>query len=111
MGIPPLIGFFGKQMVLSAALDKGFIFLSLIAITTSVIGAVYYLNIVKEVFFFNPQYKVNLLFENIKIPFRKLNFYTNLKLNSISLNKQNLSISSNNIKLSSSITFIISNIT
>jgi hypothetical protein len=40
-GIPPLLGFFGKQMVLSAALDKGYIFLSLVAIITSVIGAVY----------------------------------------------------------------------
>ena len=32
VGIPPLVGFFGKQMVLSAALDNGYIFLSLIAI-------------------------------------------------------------------------------
>ena len=39
VGIPPLVGFFGKQMVLSAALDKGYIFISLIAILTSVIGA------------------------------------------------------------------------
>ncbi len=30
-GIPPLIGFFAKQMVLSAALDKGFIFISFVA--------------------------------------------------------------------------------
>jgi NADH-ubiquinone oxidoreductase chain 2 len=57
IGIPPLIGFFAKQMVLSAALDKGFIFLTLIAIITSVIGAVYYLNIVKEIFFSLPLYK------------------------------------------------------
>lgn len=35
------MGFFAKQMVLSAALDNGYIFLSLIAIITSVIGAVY----------------------------------------------------------------------
>lgn len=41
VGIPPLIGFFAKQMVLSAALDNGYVFLSLIAILTSVIGAVY----------------------------------------------------------------------
>ena len=27
VGIPPLIGFFGKQMVLSAALDNGYVFL------------------------------------------------------------------------------------
>src|ERR1700759_4163216 len=38
IGVPPLIGFFGKQMVLSAALDQGLIFLSLVAILTSVIG-------------------------------------------------------------------------
>src|SRR5690606_32275824 len=52
IGVPPLIGFFGKQMVLSAALDKGYIFIVLIAILTSVIGGVYYLNIVKENFFY-----------------------------------------------------------
>src|SRR6202012_4775543 len=51
VGIPPLIGFFAKQMVLSAALDSGYIFLTLIAILTSVISAVYYLNIIKQIFF------------------------------------------------------------
>jgi len=54
VGIPPLIGFFGKLMVLSAALDKGYIFIVLVAILTSVIGGVYYLNIVKETFFYYP---------------------------------------------------------
>src|SRR2546430_16627035 len=39
-GIPPLIGFFGKQMILSAAIDNGYIFMSLVAILTSVISAV-----------------------------------------------------------------------
>lgn len=58
VGIPPLLGFFGKQMVLSSALDKGFIFISLIAILTSVISAVYYLNIVKEIFFTKSDYKL-----------------------------------------------------
>jgi NADH-ubiquinone oxidoreductase chain 2 len=56
-GIPPLVGFFAKQMVLSAALQDGFIFISLIAIITSVISAVYYLNIVKIMFFDLPSYK------------------------------------------------------
>lgn len=50
-GIPPLLGFFGKQMVLSAALDKGFYFMVLIAIITSVIGTSYYLAVIKLVFF------------------------------------------------------------
>lgn len=54
VGIPPLVGFFAKQMVLSAALDNGYIFISLVAILTSVIGAVYYLNIIKEIFFYSP---------------------------------------------------------
>lgn len=62
-GIPPLMGFFAKQMVLSAALDNGYIFLSLIAILTSVIGAVYYLTIIKEIFFFSSEYKINPLWQ------------------------------------------------
>jgi NADH-ubiquinone oxidoreductase chain 2 len=69
VGIPPLIGFFAKQMVLSAALDNGYIFLSLVAILTSVIGGVYYLNVIKEIFFFSPSeanIKLNPLLENLK---------------------------------------------
>ncbi|RKF57473.1 NADH-ubiquinone oxidoreductase chain 2 [Erysiphe neolycopersici] len=48
-----------KQMVLSAALDSGYVFVVLIAILTSVISAVYYLNIIKEVFFYKTDYKFN----------------------------------------------------
>lgn len=59
VGIPPLVGFFAKQLVLSAALDNGYIFLSLVAIITSVIGAVYYLNVIKEIFFYSPEHEVN----------------------------------------------------
>jgi NADH-ubiquinone oxidoreductase chain 2 len=59
IGIPPLIGFFAKQMVLSAALDNGYIFITLVGILTSVIGAAYYLNIVKQMFFFKSDYVIN----------------------------------------------------
>jgi len=58
-GIPPLIGFFGKQMILSAAIDNGYIFMSLVAILTSVISAVYYLAIIKQIFFDKPDYVLN----------------------------------------------------
>lgn len=58
-GIPPLIGFFGKQMILSAAIDSGFIFMSFVAILTSVISAVYYLAIIKQIFFDRPDYVFN----------------------------------------------------
>ena len=59
IGIPPLIGIFAKQMVLSAAFDNGYIFITLVGILTSVIGAVYYLNIVKQMFFFKSDYVIN----------------------------------------------------
>jgi NADH-ubiquinone oxidoreductase chain 2 len=51
LGVPPLAGFFAKQLVLSAALQEGYIFLSLIAVLTSVIGGVYYLLIIKAMVF------------------------------------------------------------
>ena len=46
-GIPPLIGFFSKQFVLYAAIQKGFYFISIVAIIVSVISASYYLNVIK----------------------------------------------------------------
>ena len=77
VGIPPLIGFFGKQMILTAAIDKGFIFLTIVGITTSVISAVYYLNLVKVIFFTKPIYtdeyiNTNFIFKN-KTIFNKNN--------------------------------------
>jgi NADH-ubiquinone oxidoreductase chain 2 len=64
IGIPPLVGFFAKQMVLSSALDNGYIFISLVAILTSVISAVYYLYIVKHMFFEKSVYKLSNSFTN-----------------------------------------------
>lgn len=58
-GIPPLMGFFGKQMILSAAIDNGYILISLVAIITSVISAVYYLGIINKIFFEKPDYNIN----------------------------------------------------
>src|SRR6201996_3300888 len=49
-GIPPLIGFFSKQFVLYAAIQKGYYFISIVAIIFSVISASYYLNIIKIIF-------------------------------------------------------------
>nr|QRH18105.1 NADH dehydrogenase subunit 2 [Blastocladiella sp.] len=50
-GIPPLIGFFGKQMILYTSLLNGYYFISTVAICTSVISAAYYLRIVKTIGF------------------------------------------------------------
>jgi NADH-ubiquinone oxidoreductase chain 2 len=67
-GIPPLMGFFAKQMVFSAALQEGFIFLTFIGVLTSVISAVYYLFIIKTMFFEKHSYTYFNELENIKIP-------------------------------------------
>ena len=118
VGVPPLIGFFGKQMVLSAAIDKGLIFLSLIAILTSVIGAVYYLSIVKEMFFSLPDYKINTLLENLVLKGAVLirgDVSSAIRNKTIlarpPVTHKNLSFKYNNIAISSPISFVISCIT
>jgi NADH-ubiquinone oxidoreductase chain 2 len=50
-GVPPLIGFFGKQIVLYSATHSGYYFLSIVAIIVSVISASYYLKIVRVIHF------------------------------------------------------------
>jgi len=67
-GIPPLMGFFAKQMVFSAALQEGFIFLTLIGVLASVISAVYYLFIVKTMFFDGHSYSYFNSLKDIRIP-------------------------------------------
>ncbi len=101
-GIPPLLGFFAKQMVLSAALDSGYIFMSLIAILTSVISAVYYLNIIKQVFFYKPDYSINP-------ELTRLNLHANILKNNIL--KEKLIFKIDSIVLSSYLTITISVLT
>ncbi len=53
-GIPPLFGFWGKFLVFKAAVDAGMMPLAAIGFAASVIGAFYYLKIVKVVYFDEP---------------------------------------------------------
>jgi len=50
-GVPPLLGFYGKQAVLYSAINAGFVFTSIIAIVTSVISASYYLYVIRVAYF------------------------------------------------------------
>ncbi|WP_420404902.1 NADH-quinone oxidoreductase subunit NuoN [Nisaea sp.] len=50
-GIPPLAGFFGKWFVFMAAVEAGLITLAVLGVLASVIGAFYYLRIVKIMYF------------------------------------------------------------
>jgi NADH-ubiquinone oxidoreductase chain 2 len=67
VGLPPLIGFFGKQMVLTTALDNNKTILVLIGILTSVIGAVYYLTVIKTIYFDNTQYEKTYIYTDISL--------------------------------------------
>ncbi len=60
-GVPPLVGFFGKQAVLSSAMQAGYGFLAFVGIVTSVVSATYYLGLVKAIHFQNPTYTFNVL--------------------------------------------------
>jgi NADH-quinone oxidoreductase subunit N len=53
-GIPPTAGFFGKLYIFLAAIDAKLTWLAVIGVLTSVIGAVYYLRIVKVMYFDEP---------------------------------------------------------
>jgi len=64
-------------MILSAALDNGYIFIILIAILTSVVSAVYYLVIIKQIFFDQPDYKLNPKLKNDIIK-KKINIKPNI---------------------------------
>ncbi len=53
-GIPPTVGFFAKLAVFQAALEIGLTWLVVVAVLFSLIGAFYYLRIVKLMYFDAP---------------------------------------------------------
>jgi NADH-quinone oxidoreductase subunit N len=53
-GIPPLAGFFAKWYVFVAAIKAGLFTLAVIGVLTSVVGAFYYLTIIKVMYFDEP---------------------------------------------------------
>ena len=54
-GIPPTAGFYAKLAVLSAAVTAGQVWLAVAAVVLSLIGAFYYLRIVKLMYFDEPK--------------------------------------------------------
>jgi NADH-ubiquinone oxidoreductase chain 2 len=50
-GIPPLVGFFAKLMVVYSATQSGYLFIAIIAILVSVLSAAYYLRVIRVIFF------------------------------------------------------------
>src|ERR1700742_132051 len=58
-GVPPLAGFFGKFYIFVAAIKSGLFALAVIGVLTSVVGAFYYLSIVKVMYFDEPLGKLD----------------------------------------------------
>jgi NADH-quinone oxidoreductase subunit N len=53
-GFPPLVGFFSKLYVLQAVINAGWLWLAVVAVVMAVIGAYYYLRVIKVMYFDEP---------------------------------------------------------
>jgi NADH-quinone oxidoreductase subunit N len=54
-GVPPMVGFFAKWMVIKAVLDAGLMWLAIVAVVLAVVGAFYYLRVIKYMYFDEPE--------------------------------------------------------
>jgi len=54
-GVPPTVGFYAKLSVLQAVMGAGYVWLAIVAVLFSLIGAFYYLRIVKLMYFDEPE--------------------------------------------------------
>ncbi len=53
-GVPPFLGFWSKLAVLRAALNGSYLWLAILAVVCAVIGAFYYLRVIKVMYFDEP---------------------------------------------------------
>ncbi len=107
-GIPPLIGFFSKQLVLYSAIQNGYYFISVVAILVSIISCSYYLQIIK-VIFSNEEIKDSSNLNN------KLNYNTVELLieesHSVAVTPSELQLRGNEIILTNTHSYLISTLT
>lgn len=54
-GVPPTIGFYAKLMVIQSVIDAGLLWLAIVAVLMAVIGAYYYLRVIKLMYFDQPE--------------------------------------------------------
>jgi len=60
IGVPPLAGFYAKWWILQALLDQGYIWLAIVGVAFSVVGAFYYLRVIKLMYFDEPENNIAL---------------------------------------------------
>ena len=61
VGIPPLVGFFGKLMLFKVTLDGGYAWLAFVAAANTAVSLFYYLRIVASMMFANSRPVVHVL--------------------------------------------------
>ena len=61
-GVPPTVGFYAKFSVLNAVVQAGHVWLAVVAVLFSLIGAFYYLRIVKLMYFDAPESRAPIIF-------------------------------------------------
>jgi NADH-quinone oxidoreductase subunit N len=54
-GVPPTVGFYAKLSVLQAVIDVDMLWLALVAVFFSIIGAFYYIRVIKLMYFDEPE--------------------------------------------------------
>ena len=54
-GVPPFLGFWAKLVVLRAAIEGGMLWLAIVGIVFAVVGAFYYLRVIKVMYFEEPE--------------------------------------------------------
>ena len=54
-GVPPTVGFYAKLAVLQAVINAGYVWLAVVAVLLALIGAFYYLRLIKLMYFDEPQ--------------------------------------------------------
>ena len=54
-GVPPLLGFWAKALVLEAAIHANMLWLAIVGIVFAIIGLYYYLHVIKVMYFDQPQ--------------------------------------------------------
>jgi NADH-quinone oxidoreductase subunit N len=59
-GIPPTVGFAAKLGVLEALVDAEHTFLAIVAVMASLVGAFYYLRVVKVMYFDQPDHEITV---------------------------------------------------
>lgn len=53
-GVPPFVGFYAKLVILTEVVDAGLLWLAVFAVVMSIVGAYYYLRVIKVMYFDEP---------------------------------------------------------